>query len=99
MSYEGTEEILCENGHHEAFDCYMAPNLNSWKCGVCGKKAVWWNAIDETNGIDEDTGVCPGTVELELVKDSNEPLTTCPTCKCNTYEIPVYKIPESGRRD
>lgn len=56
MSYEGYDQVLCKNGHYFTFDCYSAPDYfgqdgDPWVCTKCGEKAVWWNGVDETNGI------------------------------------------------
>ncbi len=60
MSFEGSYQILCKNGHSSECDCYESPHFGKevtdkfgtrypWKC-YCGATAVWWNLVDETNG-------------------------------------------------
>lgn len=65
MSYEGYTLALCANRHRftwNAHDYYREKRL----CPICGEPYVWQAAVDETNGIDEETGHCPGYVELEI---------------------------------
>jgi hypothetical protein len=98
MSYEGYEQFMCKNGHLDEHDCYLAPNTKYWKCPTCKENCAWWNSVDQTNELDEETGIYPGEIGLELAEDQNSPVTECPTCKHNTYSEPVYKVPEKGRR-
>ena len=50
MSYEGSEEYLCENGHYHIQDCHAA---DLKECPFCKVKIAYSRAIDETNGEDE----------------------------------------------
>ncbi len=52
MGYRGSEERLCENGHHMIWDTHNASYPN--KCNVCGGKFAHWHSIDNTNGYYED---------------------------------------------
>jgi len=60
MSFEGSYQIICKNGHSCECDCYEDPYFGEeitdefgtyypWKCH-CGAAAAWWNLVDETNG-------------------------------------------------
>jgi hypothetical protein len=51
MSYEGSEEFLCANGHYTCQDCH---DDNPKGCWFCAAPITHWHAIDETNGEDED---------------------------------------------
>lgn len=61
MSYEGSTEYLCANGHYLCTSCYEdAPD----GCSVCGAALSYSHSIDETNGVDpEDPGTMPGDKE------------------------------------
>ena len=94
MSYEGYEEILCENGHRRMYDCWDAPVLEEWVCPGCGAKAKWWAMVDCTNGADPATGMFPGEVNLD-VKDSM--LCKCPDCgNSHCMKETTYHIPKDG---
>jgi len=69
MSFEGYDQILCENGHYHTHDCYNYTDFNAWTC-FCGAKCAWYNTVDETNGThDPDTGErIDDYVELEEVE-------------------------------
>ncbi len=56
MSYEGYEQLLCENGHYLTEDCYEfdSSDTEEWRCPVCQAKLAWWNSVDITNGSYED---------------------------------------------
>lgn len=52
MSYEGTEEYICENKHYWALDAlFEAWQENGQLCPHCGAPVKWQHSIDETNGI------------------------------------------------
>ena len=101
MSYEGFDQILCQNGHLSSYDAFDSPVNGSlendeWVCPVenCNSTAVWWTAIDTTNGLEDGSNLYPGQVELELVDDGG----VC-VCNCGHKHVlkePVYKIPEYG---
>lgn len=94
MSYEGYVVYLCENGHQHVYDCYNEPNIENWKCPDCGKPVSWYTNVDETNGTDEETGKCPGEVELEVLK---EEYCRCEKCGNKHLLEPItYKIPNHG---
>ena len=116
MSYEGWEQILCKNGHYHSADCHdyleydeSVPYLDLekvWKCPTCGERAVWWNAVDVTNGSycsspeckgkDGgcewcDNGRIDGYVELE--EATQVETSVCDKCGLTrTINQPTYKI-------
>lgn len=54
MSFSGFYQILCEDGHYSTQDAYAYPDFvgdmtDLWTCS-CGKRAVWYNLVDCTNG-------------------------------------------------
>ena len=65
MSFEGYNQILCENGHLYEYDVYDSHNpltwdtwehgspdgMKRWRCPHCGAHMTWWNQVDETNGL------------------------------------------------
>lgn len=101
MSYEGYEQLLCENGHHRAIDAmetmYGDYDPKTWKC-TCGAGLTWWNAVDQTNGSfeqdpDGNEVRIDGYVELEV--DRPETTETCDHCGHTAVVDEVtYKIPE-----
>lgn len=84
MSYEGYEQLLCENGHLHMVDCWDSPDPKTWRCDSCGAKLAWWNAVDQTNGsyhTCSETGEevrIDGFVELEV--DREVVSEECPLC-------------------
>lgn len=93
MSYEGHTKILCKNGHLSIFDTYTEICISEFNC-VCGAKAVWYTNVDETNGDNETTGMCPGDVKLKIRK-KNE--CKCPKCKkIHRSDMVQYYIPKKG---
>lgn len=50
MSYEGSIQFLCLNGHVVTFNCYNAPDFEEFHCAICGSVAAAEKHIDETNG-------------------------------------------------
>ena len=73
MSYEGYDQVLCENGHYHTYDCYDFWEAEGWNCPTCGAKAAWSNMVDVTNGsydVDDDgwetEDRIDGFVELQM---------------------------------
>lgn len=50
MSYSGSVEFLCEQGHRSVIDCW---DEEPEKCR-CGAKIAYRHSIDHTNGVVED---------------------------------------------
>lgn len=65
MSYEGYEEFLCENGHYYTAACAFESESTA-KCPHCKKKTKWWNAVDQTNGMDEDVPATMSAPKKEI---------------------------------
>lgn len=49
MSYEGYRQFICPRGHTFSRDVYDA-DADSPTCDECGRKPIWRNSVDETNG-------------------------------------------------
>lgn len=80
MSFEGYYQKLCEKGHLTCVDVY-GPEDD--KCN-CGKKFVWENTVDQTNGEND------GLVNLEIISQES---CDC----CGHVKETVYKIPDLER--
>lgn len=98
MSYEGYDQILCKNGHLFEYDCYVSPidcHESVWHCPICNEGMAWWNSIDQTNGVDEETNLYPGQIVLEYkTQPKYEVCIHCGNSKLiekETYIIPVDK--------
>lgn len=60
MSYKGSTESICKNGHYDCVDCYEDYN----QFCHCGAPWEWFHSIDETNGVDlENPGTYPAPTE------------------------------------
>lgn len=53
MSYEGSEEYICNKGHYSIRPCSYSMDDDFTPC-FCGEPLVFTHSIDETNGYDED---------------------------------------------
>lgn len=108
MSFEGSYQFLCENGHDAGADCYSYydADFDAWKCGVCGAGLGWWNLINVTNGSycqDYDTGErCSGCEycdcgridgHVELEINKEAVTKTCNLGCAHVVEPVTYKIP------
>jgi len=93
MSYEGSIQRFCKNGHYNVQDAMTAMYCgDEKKCSLCGEKFVWENHVDETNGSFDDEGKrIDGYVELKVNKE-----TKCKECG-HTLEV-TYKIPKTKRK-
>ena len=91
MSYEGHTKVLCANGHLFVYDAYTS-NTTQWRCPTCKAERAWSADVDQTNGIDPETGLCPGDVKLRV---KNGHACMCPTCgKKHTCADVQYHIPK-----
>lgn len=90
MGYSGYVQLLCKNGHYDAFDVYDNYDV----CLTCGESHVWKNNVDTTNGsFDDEDNRIDGKVELEI--DKHEEFAECD--KCHHKELVntrTYKIPK-----
>jgi hypothetical protein len=50
MSYEGSVEYLCQDGHRSVVDCWEDRLV---KCR-CGAAMAYRHSIDHTNGVEDD---------------------------------------------
>jgi len=99
MSYEGYEQVLCENGHYHTYDCYDFWEAKGWSCPNCGAKAVWSNMVDVTNGsyeTDEEGRILLDKEGNEIRIDGYVELCILDECKCDHCDSILerrYKIP------
>jgi transcription elongation factor Elf1 len=85
MSFEGYYQYLCEDGHYWILDVWeTAYDDEIPKCPKCGKQAVWYNLVDQTNGEGKP-------VKLKVKKKINGYCSCCG--KEHICEI-TYKIPK-----
>jgi hypothetical protein len=75
-------QVICEKGHYSVLDAYDETE----ECH-CGKKLVWFNCVDDTNG--ESVYEIQMTDLAKLIKKPAE------FCKCcgNQISEPLYNIP------
>lgn len=96
MSYEGYEQYLCAQGHYWIRDVYYSGDI---ACPHCKGDAVWYNAVDETNGSFSDTGErIDGYLDLQILTPPQPH-----TCDCGhthatatTYELPSTDVGHHG---
>lgn len=50
MSWEGSEIVVCENGHMYYTDPYVDVAYVGSKCSECDGKIVYYELLDYTNG-------------------------------------------------
>jgi hypothetical protein len=91
MSYEGYDQVLCENGHYHTYDCWEFWNDERWSCSTCGAKAAWSNMVDVTNGSYEydewgEELRIDGYVELHILEE-------CRCEHCGSILERRFKIP------
>lgn len=87
MSYEGYDQHLCETGHLFTTDCYTS--FQDAKC-PCGKKSVFYNVVDQTNG--EDWGFIPQE-EWDKLKLQDEIKKQCDLGQWHTIQEATYRKP------
>lgn len=61
MSYEGYDEYICENGHYYKINVHSKKEL----CCSCGAHWLWFHAVDQTNGYDENN---PDTFKADKIE-------------------------------
>lgn len=62
MSYEGYEQLICENGHYweeDALQMFEEYGV----CRICQGKVAWSNSVDQTNGPSQ------GEILYEVLKE------------------------------
>lgn len=85
MSFEGYYQKICENGHLTHEDVY-APESET--CVTCGKKFIFKNLVDTTNGSwDEDGNRIDGAMVFKIDK-----IIKCEHCG-SVLEV-IVKIPK-----
>ena len=94
MSWEGWDQLLCENGHYQGSDSppMFGQHGSGFKCWVhgCKGKLAWWNQVDETN----KSGGSDGIVKLRLKKKAV--FCKCPKCQTIQMKKPEeYYIPKT----
>ncbi len=85
MSFEGHFQLLCEDGHYSTCDC--TDDETQVPCYICGKKMVWFNIVDNTNGDDD----CMLDMNKFLFKPETREI--CNLGYEHIIEHNVYKIP------
>jgi len=97
MSYEGYSVFLCKKGHKWSIDYEELRYLelrDYSKCPVCGKKAIWGNMVNTTDGSYDDNGKrIDGFIDLKVKKKISGICSCCG--KEHICEI-TYKIPKRG---
>jgi hypothetical protein len=89
MSYEGYVVKLYVNGHRRVYDPLDFYFSDGPSC-ECGVEWVWEASVDQTNGADPKTGMCPGEERLAELEVAKEP-SRCPTCDQTTSET-LYRV-------
>jgi hypothetical protein len=107
MSYEGYTIALCEKGHQFHWDAmedyhgfgdnkpHLCPTFTG-PAEICNLPPCWWTDVDQTNGIDEATGHCPGYVELKVDKEAVYDRCTCGHGCDKLLASETYKIPTNA---
>lgn len=86
MSYEGYEQIICQNGHYFVRDAH-----DDGHC-MCGAEAAWFNSVDQTNGPAQ--GAIPYVVLQEKFLLTPQQTETCDHCKHTKITQPdIFRIP------
>ena len=92
MSFEGFDQLLCDNGHLREFDIYLAPDLNNEgnRCPNCAAVFVWRHTVDETNGYVLDD---PSTHRHPLEVATEQETKQCNLGHSHVTVEATYKIP------
>ena len=92
MSYEGSEEHLCEVGHRWTIPCQYGSYEEAPMCPEpsCGHPSVWFHGIDDTNC--DAVGYIPETSWEGLVIDPGV-RNRCGECQSYYGTPPRYRIP------
>ena len=94
MSYEGYTQYWCKKGHHWTAESYEDIEL----CPVCGKKFVFSNSVDQTNGSysNDFKERIDGYIKPKLIKTISK---TCKCCGNKKILERIYKIPTRRKGD
>lgn len=96
MSYEGTVQVLCANGHYSECDHWgWAEDRLDGKAAVCchcGAAIVWENEVDDTNGFSD------GYVSLDSFMVSPVVYVGETIVKRAVYRIPSQEETAAARR-
>jgi len=86
MSYEGYEQVLCENGHYNEIDSRVQ-DPEEYSCPFCGAGIAWFNCVDQTNSDGSEYHI-----ELDIKVESV--YETCDKCGSTKLIKPaVFIIP------
>lgn len=91
MSYEGTEQHICENGHLWEQGCTYSMDESDSHCPYCKAKSAFCNQIDDTNCdqigiIDQADWDAHFLVKAAVVKE-------CNLGHKHTIEQAIYRVP------
>ncbi len=106
MSYEGTIEYLCANGHYWVEDAVsvMYSELSSIHCPDCASSPVAWNSIDQTNGCwpldgleilrdHSNCGLCSSwNFRGRLTRTPQPEPKVCPCCGHAEHQKPTFRL-------
>jgi hypothetical protein len=90
MSYEGYDVHLCALGHmFRSDDAWDKP-----KCPWCQEDGVYRIMVDETNGADPETGLCPGEDRVNALEVEEAEQTAVCNMGHQHITLPArYRIP------
>lgn len=92
MSYEGYEQVLCQNGHLDEIDAFYFTENDYWKCDVCGASMAWRNSVDQTNCLPY-----PENEEIKLEVKTPAVICKCSSCgNLHRTQPETYHIPAEG---
>lgn len=86
MSYEGSVQCICHNGHYSIQDCYTEGD-----CPECRGGIAWRNDIDETNG--ESMGEIPFELLKEKYLITPADIQTCNLGHQHIVRPDIFRIP------
>lgn len=99
MSYEGYEQLMCKNGHAWSQDAsYNYDDTFGQQCAICSSPAIWWNAVDTTNGsynIDcyGNEIRIDGYVKFEVLTKAETCICSCSHQHTKPGSETTYKLP------
>lgn len=96
MSYEGSIQYLCKNGHYYELDAgvFMGGFADDeglkkqLACPTCGEQPAWENSVDDTNGD------AVGLIDMEQFVSLTAKTCMCSCCgNVHVTEQTRYRIP------